>query len=560
MSTGPYSPKRGRQVRRRLRKIPCGVGLLAFHLTMAGPTAAAGGAQQAAHGSHPPAALRLPRELVERPTSLRHGIGTVHDPVTTVSRDAQRFYDQGLACLHSFSWIDAARSFHQALRLDPGLAMAHLGLSYAFSGLNAATEARAALRSALSLRAAATPRERRRIDIRARAIESEDRPHDAAMRTAYVTELDRAVADDPGDVELWLLRGHAAAAADAPRYYEKALGIVPDYFAAHHFLVHAYENVGRIDSALRHSEAFARLAPAVPHAHHMYGHDLRRLGRVDAAIAAFRKAYELETHYYRTEQIAPEHDWHHQHNLALLATSYQYVGETRLAAELLQRTFTMPSLEIAEELNKRAWPLFLMSRGRSQEALAAARQLIAHSERIIRAAGHVAAGQTALTRDQLRTAADEANAALAELRQAGELAKLVAPDLEALQGAFLVRTGQRERGRAMLRESIRKIRAEPGPDAWTMALFRLEAIAREARRGGDWESAQYTAQSMHSHDTNYGGTHYALGLAAEHFGQREEARKAYALAAQAWKRADEGLTELTDARTRLAALTRPAGR
>jgi hypothetical protein len=54
------------------------------------------------------------------------GIGSAHDAVSTASKQAQAFYDQGLACLHSYVWLEAARSFNQALALDPKLALAHL--------------------------------------------------------------------------------------------------------------------------------------------------------------------------------------------------------------------------------------------------------------------------------------------------------------------------------------------------------------------------------------------------------------------------------------------------
>ncbi len=60
----------------------------------------------------------IPQELLERPVTLRTGIGTVHDDAATKNAEAQRFYDQGLAYLHNYVWIEAARSFHQALRLD----------------------------------------------------------------------------------------------------------------------------------------------------------------------------------------------------------------------------------------------------------------------------------------------------------------------------------------------------------------------------------------------------------------------------------------------------------
>src|SRR6266478_5304901 len=53
---------------------------------------------QAQHGTHE-AAVRIPSEILERPVPLRHGIGNVHEEVTTSSPEAQGFYDQGLAYL-----------------------------------------------------------------------------------------------------------------------------------------------------------------------------------------------------------------------------------------------------------------------------------------------------------------------------------------------------------------------------------------------------------------------------------------------------------------------------
>src|SRR5690242_3873580 len=86
--------------------------------------------QAAASGAcHEEPVAWIPAELMARPITLQPDVGTVHEAVTTRSPEAQAFYDQGLALLHSFAYIDAARSFHQALRLDPQLAMAYVGLS-----------------------------------------------------------------------------------------------------------------------------------------------------------------------------------------------------------------------------------------------------------------------------------------------------------------------------------------------------------------------------------------------------------------------------------------------
>src|SRR5262245_14534129 len=89
-------------------------------------------------------------DIPKRPIPLRTGIGKAHDPVSTTSQQAQAFYDQGLAYLHSYAWIEAARSFNQALREDPKLALAQVGLSYAYIELNDSAAAQAAIEKAIA--------------------------------------------------------------------------------------------------------------------------------------------------------------------------------------------------------------------------------------------------------------------------------------------------------------------------------------------------------------------------------------------------------------------------
>ena len=84
----------------------------------------------------PPGVDRIPsissKEIMERPTTLDPGAGRLHQQVSTNSPEAQAFYDHGIVFLHSYVWVEAARSFHEALRRDPGLAMAELGLAKAY--------------------------------------------------------------------------------------------------------------------------------------------------------------------------------------------------------------------------------------------------------------------------------------------------------------------------------------------------------------------------------------------------------------------------------------------
>jgi tetratricopeptide (TPR) repeat protein len=517
------------------------------------------GYAQVAHSAHH--VPSVPAELLERPLPLRAGIGTAHDAVSTSSREAQAFYDQGLAYLHSYVWIEAARSFNQALRLDARLAMADVGLSIAYAELNAPSAARAALERARALAADVSAHDREHIEARASQMAAELQPRDAAKLAAYRSLLDAAVTRYPSDEEFWLLRGLAEASdpsdrgqgsnAASVRFYEKALALSPGHVAAHHYLTHACENTGRNDEALAYGAAYAKLAPAVPHAHHMRGHELRRLGRIDEAIAEFRAADTLESSYFETEQIPAEYDWHHAHNLDLLATSYQYLGQMKQAEALLKASFAIPSALVVQQFNKRAWPVFLIARGRADEALVAARVLADHPSPLVSATGHVEAGVALLAKRRFEDAAREANAALAALKSASDGGAMVASSLQALQGEFFLRSGQKKKGRALLERVARTARTAPGPDAWAQALFTLEAIARAAREVGDWEFSAWAANQMLEHDPKYAGTHYALALVAEHRGDARAARAEFARAQEYWGRADADLPELREIRSRI---------
>ena len=99
-----------------------------------------------------------------------------------------------------------------------------------------------------------------------------------------------------------------------------------------------------------------------------------------------------------------------------------------------------------------------------------------------------------------------------------------------------------------MERAAQKWRALPGPDAWSQALFRLEAMARAARDVGDWAFAARLTQLMLEHDAAYAGTHYALALLAEHDGNTATARREFAAAVTGWAAADKDLPELTIAR------------
>ncbi|HEU4530491.1 MAG TPA: hypothetical protein VFR59_04865, partial [Steroidobacteraceae bacterium] len=506
----------------------------------------------------------VPREILERPVVLRSGTGNASDEVTTKSDEARRFYLQGLNYLHGYVWIEAARSFNQALRLDPELAMAHWGLSRVYSGLDDHEAAVEAAKRAKELAAKASEREQRRIALRLQQLDSIADLANVAAFAAYRQGLDRALARDIDDIELWLLRGNAEEPTAAGRgqrggagstaFYLEALRRAPDNAAAHHYLIHSYETINQIDSALVHGEAYAGLSPAIPHAHHMWAHDLRRVGRIDEAIAAFKRTDELERAYYAAEGISPEMDWHHVHNLDLLAMSHQHKGQMKEAETLLRQATALRSVTQYHEFNQKALAVFLLSRNRLRDALAAAGDLQKGNYAPTRVIGYSLAGHVQLRMGNKSAAREMLAQAERETAGVPELVggisinrTAVMPYVDMLRGEVLLREGD-AKGRDLLKQVQAQLRALPGPDAWSQAMFRIEDIARVARAVGDWELAEHTAKQMMAHDAAYAGSHYATALVAKERGDANAVADEVASARRYWRDADADLPELAQLR------------
>src|SRR5438093_3948931 len=139
---------------------------------------------------------------------LMDGMGKVDFSITTKSKEAQAFFNQGVAQLYGFWFVQAEQSFTEAAKLDPGAAMAYWGIAMAAPGnflpayQSVATpnrvppvappnspesRARAAITRAQSLNGSVTPRERLYIEaIAARhnpQLRDPDASYVAAMKT-----------------------------------------------------------------------------------------------------------------------------------------------------------------------------------------------------------------------------------------------------------------------------------------------------------------------------------------------------------------------------------------
>src|SRR5690606_26998543 len=76
------------------------------------------------HGAHATASGSMP---------LLGGLGPWSMPVTSHSRLAQMYFDQGLILAYAFNHDEATRSFQAAFDMDPSCAMCAWGIAYSVS-------------------------------------------------------------------------------------------------------------------------------------------------------------------------------------------------------------------------------------------------------------------------------------------------------------------------------------------------------------------------------------------------------------------------------------------
>src|SRR5215469_110879 len=514
----------------------------------------------------------VPREILVRPVLLREGLGPVHEGVTTSSAEAQKYYDQGLAYLHSYVWIEAARSFNQALRLDPKMAMACVGLSRTYSGLADPKAAREALRKAQALAPSVEEWERHRIQLRAQQLEAIDDIDNKAKLEAYRKAVDTELAKRPDDIELLLIRGNAEEGFASGRgqrglptavaFYDQVAKLQPDNPAAQHYLVHTYENMGMPEEALKHGEVYARVTPNIAHAQHMYGHDLQKVNRNAEAVAEFQKAEQLEETYYREEHVETKYDWHHIHNLDLMSISHAFMGQMKDAEALWREAFATPPVSGLWEEYQAKWPEFLIERGRSDEALIATQRLIAGQWPVGRTMGHILAGRAYVHLNQLEKADAELTASEKEAASIEEVNPepcLAHPrnypvfEMKLLRAELALHRGNPE-GESAMRELLLQAKEGFRMADSTDSLFLMQLVAEDSRKMKQWKLAEFTAEQMLGFDPNYAGGHYEMGMVKIQIGQADGGRSELEKSVELWRNADLDLDELRQAKTRLTAL------
>ena len=292
------------------------------------------------------------------PAKILTGQGIVHFPITTNSPEAQQFFDQGVAQMHSFWAREAERSFLQAAQLDPTAPMPYWGIAMVAGGdwrprfqidtgksafgaskrPVAKTRAETAAEKAVELSAVpgkATETEKLYIASVAARRDRKQKDGDSA----FVKGLRELVAAHPDEVEaktylaLMIMRGFSTpdkkpkqpTSMEAVAILRDLVVKFPEHPGVHHYIIHGFEGSSFANDAWPSCKRYAELVPNIPHALHMPGHIYSQTGKWDEAIQAFSAAADNERSYMKADPMYG--NGHHGHNVNYLATAYSFEGK-----------------------------------------------------------------------------------------------------------------------------------------------------------------------------------------------------------------------------------------
>jgi len=310
---------------------------------------------------HTPIKTQAPSARAE----LVEGYGDVRMKVTTKSSEAQRFFDQGLALLHSFWFYEADKSFERAAQLDPECAMAQWGI--AMASVN--DERRnVALERAKDLAAGVSEHERlyiEAVDARYNGEKSNIQNNGfLGASESYRQNLRKIVARYPDDLEgklflaLASMSGYKRDGTPEPGTVEAiallqlVLARSPKHLAAHHYMIHATESGPRPQDGAPSADIYGTLAPKVGHAVHMPGHTYVHVDRWDDAARAFEGSAAVDREWIRANNEKSDHAaGPYGHNVHFLAMVYGYQGRYRDAVRVSRELLSLD--ENPEEVKSR---------------------------------------------------------------------------------------------------------------------------------------------------------------------------------------------------------------
>lgn len=256
------------------------------------------------------------------PAPLFKRLGDYTKKVSTRNPLAQDYFDQGMMFIWGFNHIEAIRSFEAAATIDPNLAIAWWGVSFAHGpNINALMEddavppALVALEKARALASNASSWERDFIDALATRYSTSPGSSQEQLNANYARAMAEVAGTHPNDRDAAVLHVDAVMNTMAWDYWlpdrttpkpetqnilnilDRVLKADPDHPGANHALIHLVEAGPDPARGLRSAERLKFYAPDAGHLVHMPSHIFMRTGFYQEAVLANERAAQSDRNY-----------------------------------------------------------------------------------------------------------------------------------------------------------------------------------------------------------------------------------------------------------------------
>lgn len=289
---------------------------------------------------------------------LIKGLGKLHYRITTRSKAAQQYFNQGLTLVYAFNHGEAGRSFLQAIQLDSTCAMAWWGMGMVLgpnynAALNPASlvEINDAMDKAVKYSVNVSPREKALIAALAKRFPKEPVTDMSPYNAAYAAAMKETYDRFPGDAEIATLYADALMNEHPWNLYlkdgtpqpwtkaieqllEKTIAAFPNHAGALHLYLHAVEASRTADRGLSAAGKLLDMLPAAGHLVHMPAHIYIRTGYYHEGVLATEKARLADSSYI--DQCKAEGTYPlllYPHNIHFLAACAFLEGNSKKAIE-----------------------------------------------------------------------------------------------------------------------------------------------------------------------------------------------------------------------------------
>ena len=300
------------------------------------------------------------------------GLEGIGFKISTSSREAQDYFNQGMMLAYGFNHAEAARSFYEASRLDSTCAMAYWGFAYVLGpnyngGMEEDNFQRAydAANKARELSMNCTAKEKALIEALSARYAAQPPANRGPLDIAYATAMKKVYDQFPTDADIGALYAESMMDLHPWDLYDKntkeprswtpeilavlehLMKINPAHPGAHHFYIHALEASATPEKALPSAKLLETLVPGSGHLAHMPSHIYINTGDYHAGSLSNIHAVEIDSVYTTACHAQGAYPLgYYPHNYHFLAATATLEGHSALAWDAAKKLQQHTSEEV----------------------------------------------------------------------------------------------------------------------------------------------------------------------------------------------------------------------